>query len=148
MISRKEMKMPSTADMLAAIEEALAKGTQGPFAWREEIIADVGGENIRCGYWFLYGGDKLILSDGSACGEYCQDIDPQGQDARLLCALLNAAPGIVAAAKAFIDDQEREIRDLGHTFDDTETSIEAVDALIWPLHAALVATGAVEAGDD
>jgi hypothetical protein len=125
--------MPSTAEMIAAVERALAKGTQGPFAWREEIIADVGGENIRCGYWFLYGGDKLILSDGSACGEYCQDIDPQGQDARLLCALLNAAPWIVADCATARH---------GYSY------VVSVKGIIERMYAALVATGATEACDE
>ena len=61
------------------------KFTPGPWHWHQQ------GD-----YWLLvsgprgepgeYLGDCMICSDGSACGEYGQDIDPQGPNARIMAA--------------------------------------------------------------
>ena len=86
--------------------------TKGPWKWTQ-----AGG-----GWWVLLGGNgETVCDDGSACGEYNREIDPDGPNARLIAA----APDLLEALKALRDkvaDYE-----LGH-MDDPE--MLAADAAI------------------
>jgi hypothetical protein len=154
MISRKETKMSiSTAEMIAAIERALAKGTEGP------VEVGLPLEGVYIGghphvVWPIYHEDRRQEPDFAGIGvAVCilprEDDTPAERayveaNARLIAALLNAAQGIVAAAKRFLCPEYG-----AEDYAPEEWAQEQVaHDLIQPLYSALVATGATEACDE
>ncbi len=115
--------MPSTAEQIAAIEAALPCSYAPPF-------------EVACNP----DGGFVVMDSGGSIISICDSED----DARLLCALLNAAPGIIAAAKRMLAAPKP-----ADTFPQCvwQEMRDTVSGLIAPLYAALVAAGAVEQPD-
>lgn len=85
-------------------EELAAKATPGPWEWSNKSRID-GSEDD---YWDCRTPTGArVLDDGSACGEYNQEIDPRGPDAEFIAFARTALPEL---ARAVIEAEERETK--------------------------------------
>jgi hypothetical protein len=93
-----------------AIRARLASATPGPWEWHAAGLDDDGalqptnGEDDALFGHVSGAGWVRVLTDGSARGEYTQDIDPHGPDADLIAH----APTDLAALLALCDQLTRE----------------------------------------
>ncbi len=91
--------MPSLTEMLDYIEARLQAGTQGPFAvtepkyWTEDDCCEIE-DGDRCFHWQMH------------CAEPTRNLGTT--NARNIAALLNAAPGIVAAGRELVDETRHD----------------------------------------